>query len=279
MDNLELTMRKEEQAYLDGVSRRVARAAPVKTVAALLDGEVAQALHARAAAGADLVVMATHGRGPLGRFWLGSIADELMRYLSVPLLLVRPGEGPVNLASPPELRRILVPLDGTPLAEQIIPAALALAELTGAAVTLLRVVEPVIRFAYLPEGELGGVSTDLYREIGKREKHHEQEARTYLERVADRLRARVPQVWVRVVVDESPAPAILREAEEMHADLIAMETHGRHGVPRLILGSVADKVVRGAHVPVLVHRPMPLSQPATGGQPAEQAEELAEVAG
>src|SRR5262249_26584654 len=211
----------------------------------LLDGEVAEALHAHAAAGADLVVMATHGRGALGRFWLGSVADELIRSLSVPLLLVRPTAGAANRAVAPEPRPTLLPLGGTALAEQIIPAATELAEKTAAEVTLLRVVRPVVRFDYLPEGtSLAGLSAEMHHEIGQRQHEHEHEARVYLEGVADRLRARLPAVRVRLVVDDVPARAILREADVLRVDLIALETHGRRGLSRLMLGSVADKVIR-----------------------------------
>jgi nucleotide-binding universal stress UspA family protein len=280
MDNLELTMRKEEQTYLDGVARRVVQAAPLRVVTAVLDGEVAEALHTHAAAGADLVVMATHGRSALGRFWLGSVADELIRSLSVPLLLVRPSPGPANLAATTQPQRILLPLDGTTLAEQIIPAATELAEKTEAEVTLLRVVRPVVRFDYLPEGtSLAGLSAEMHHEIGERQLRCEQEARVYLEGVADRLRALLPAVRVRMVVDDIPARAILREADVLGVDLIALETHGRRGLSRLIVGSVADKVIRGAHVPVLVHRPMPLARPTAQEAPAARADELAGIAG
>ena len=73
--------------------------------------------------------MATHGRGALGRFWLGSVADEMLRHVNVPLLLVRPDEEAVDLAHEPALGRVVVALDGTPLAEQILEPAVALAAL------------------------------------------------------------------------------------------------------------------------------------------------------
>ena len=69
------------------------------------------------------------------------------------------------------------------------------------------------------------------------------------------LRARGLQVQTKVDVAEQPASAILEDAETVPTDIIAIETHGRGGLSRLFLGSVADKVVRGAHVPVLLHRP------------------------
>jgi nucleotide-binding universal stress UspA family protein len=72
--------------------------------------------------------------------------------------------------------------------------------------------------------------------------------------VAGRLRERSLAVQTRVVVNDQPAAAILQEAESCGADLVALETRGRGGLPRLFLGSVADKVVRGSHRAVLVHR-------------------------
>src|SRR5262249_43029544 len=92
------------------------------------------------------------------------------------------------------------------------------------------------------------------------------QAHAYLGQVADRLRGRSLRVTTRVAVAEQPATAILQEAENQGADLIALETHGRGGLSRLFLGSVADKVVRGASVPVLVHRPAAASGPPSSAR-------------
>jgi nucleotide-binding universal stress UspA family protein len=81
------------------------------------------------------------------------------------------------------------------------------------------------------------------------------EARDYLERVAAPLRESGLTVGSRVDVAEQPATAILHDAVPPVIDLVALETHGRRGLSRLFLGSVADKVIRGVHMPVLVHRP------------------------
>jgi nucleotide-binding universal stress UspA family protein len=258
MDDLEITLRREERAYLDGVVRRLEDEATVPATAALLEGDVAQAVQTRAvAAGVDLVVLSTHGRGALGRFWLGSVADELVRHLPMPVLLARPGEGPANLGSPPPLKQILLPLDGTPLAEQMIEPALTLGGLMGAAFTLLRVVKPAVRINYLPEGStLEGMTDNYLERIHAQQKQLHDEAQGYLDGVAARLRSRAVGVEARVVVEEQPAVGILRQARAHGADLIAMETHGRRGLSRLLLGSVADKVVRGGTLPVLLHRPV-----------------------
>ncbi len=254
---LEGQVRAHQQDYLDSIVRRLQGTAPVRASAALLDGEPAAALEAHAAVcGADLVVMTTHGRSPLGRLWMGSVADTLLRHLPLPLLLIRPrpdgGEAPRD----PAPRHILLPLDGSPLAEQMVEPAVALGTLTGADFTLLRVIKPMLpaQFA-LEHGGMGTSLEHLLEEIENAHEHVRRQAETYLEGIAAKLRERGLKVRTHVAVEEQPALAILHEAVPPAIDLIALQTHGRGGLPRLLLGSVADKVVRGAGVPVLVQRP------------------------
>jgi nucleotide-binding universal stress UspA family protein len=222
-----------------------------------MKGEVADCIREQAAeSGADLVVMTTHGRGPLARFWLGSVADELVRRSPVPLLLVRPRETAPDPGQEPDLGRVLLPLDGSTLAEQIIEPAVALGGLAGAEYTLLRVVRPAVWVhAVLESPDARREAQSLLDRVEDLRRQVLKEAEDYLTGVAQRLRARGLRVQTRVAVDEHPAGAILHEAAAGGAGLIALATHGRRGLSRLLLGSVADKVVRGAPVPVLVHRP------------------------
>jgi nucleotide-binding universal stress UspA family protein len=240
--------RPRERAYLDEVAVRL-QAAGVEASTALVEGPTVEALCEHAAgSGADLAVMTTHGRGPLSRFWMGSVADALMRRLTVPLLLVRPSEdeGP-SLAEPPALRRVLVPLDGSEESEAVLGPA---ADLGADDFTLLRVVEPLPMFGM--EVPLYPVQADAALSAQLTDAAHD-----YLAGVAGRLRGRGPAVRTRMVVYSSAAGAILDESAGGF-DLVALETHGRGGLARLVLGSVADKVVRGAAIPVLVHRtPVP----------------------
>jgi nucleotide-binding universal stress UspA family protein len=234
-------------AYLDDVVRRVEPAANVPVSPVLLEGSVPDALHEHVVASkADLVVMATHGRGPVSRFWLGSVADALVRRLPVPVLLVRPkGEGP-DLSWQPALGRILVPLDGSRLAEQVLGPALDLGRALRAEFRLLQVIEPlqVMGEAVVLAGA-GQYLDDALRQ-----------AESYLESVAEGLRAHgAGRVEVEAVIHPQPAAAILEEAEANHVGLIALATHGRRGLSRLLLGSIADKLVRAAPTPVLVYRP------------------------
>jgi nucleotide-binding universal stress UspA family protein len=257
MDSVDLHLRQDEQAYLADVARRLNEVAPLQVEWALLEGEVPAALEAQAArVDAGLVVMSTHGRGALGRFWLGSVTDELIRDLPLPLLVVRPHEGAADLRREPDLGHILLPLDGDKRAEQILEPAVVLAKLFGSAFHLLRVVRPAIRSSYLPDGgTVAGLSHTALEQVHVGQKAVEQEARRYLDAVASRLRERGLSAQARAVADDEPAAAILLEARLRHAGLIAMETHGRRGLSRLLLGSVADKVIRAGETPVLLHRP------------------------
>jgi nucleotide-binding universal stress UspA family protein len=263
MDAIDTHLRQDEQAYLTDVVRRLGDRATARTSTALLDGDVTPALKDHASRiGADLVVMSTHGRGAFGRFWLGSVADELLREMPRPILLVRPHEGKPDFHREPVLQNILVPLDGSELAERVLPSAMALAELFDGTLSLLRIVQPVIRPSYLHEGSgVMGLTHSLLEEVQSLQCQRRDDAQVYLDRIAERVAGKGCRVRTRVIIDEQPAIGILVEAQSSHADLIAMETHGRRGLSRLFLGSVADKVVRSGVVPVLLHR-----QPAGRGQ-------------
>jgi nucleotide-binding universal stress UspA family protein len=251
-------LRAQVEAYLDEVVKRLAAVSSVPVSGAVQQGDVAVCIHDHAVrSGADLVVMSTHGRGALARFWLGSVADELLRRLPMPVLLVRPREGPAILSTEPDLSRVVLPLDGSELAEQVLEPAAALAGLIpGAEITLLRVVKPALREEYLPEGSAAAEARSLLEQVGALQGQMIAEAEEYLAGVAGRLRNSGLRVRTCVSTAEQPAVAILKEATEQRTGLIALETHGRRGLSRLILGSVADKVMRGSPVPVLVHRPV-----------------------
>lgn len=211
------------------------------------EGPVAETLAAQAEARADLVVMATHGRGAFSRFWLGSVADGLARRCGVPLLFVRPeGEGPAE----PTFERILLPLDGSELAESILPTATAVGRLFDAAVTVVRVIRPPFRPGLAYEDLPLQVDAEVAAE-------REEEVSDYVQGVVALLREEGLEARGRVVHGAGVAAEIVEVARQAEADLVAMATHGRGGLKRLVLGSVADKVLRGGERPVLLHRPAP----------------------
>jgi nucleotide-binding universal stress UspA family protein len=187
----------------------------------------------------DLVVMTTHARSRLGRFFLGSVSDKMIRQSHLPLLLVRPEGEELNQA--PDLSRVIVPLDGSPLAEKILEPAIELARLIpGCEIDLVRAVP-----ATGPDEESDVADSETFRNAQKD-----------LEAVADRLAAGGLKVQTHLVFEDRPEEAILNEATDRQAGLIAMETHGESGLSRLLHGSVLDKVLRSSHVPILVQRPV-----------------------
>ncbi len=247
-------LREQMQAYLDGVIQRLSKVTQVSLRSAMVEGFVVEAINSHAkSSGVDLIVMTTQGRGPLARFWFGSVADALLRQATIPMLLVRPQESPAEWTQEPEWASVLVPLDGSQLAEQILEPATALAAATKADVKLLYVVQQLVQEGYVPRSSQVTSLLDQLREA----EHQEQvRAEKYLEKLAKRLRGPSFRVETRVVSHIRPAVAILDEASSDGVHVIALATHGRGGFNRILLGSVADKVVRGATTPVFVYRPV-----------------------
>ena len=185
----------------------------------------------------DLITMSTHGRGGLSRLLFGSVAESLIRRAPVPVLLVR-GE---MTWRPGAIGRILVTLDGSELSEAVLPVVERLAGPFDFAIDLLRVVEPI------PGPALAELPPSARALIGLRAA----EAAGYLGKVAAALEEK--GLRVRSEVREGPTvEAIQHYAREAGAGLIAMSTHGRSGLGRFFLGSVAERVLRGALVPVLL---------------------------
>ena len=185
---------------------------------------------------ADLIAMATHGRGGLNRLLLGSVAAAVVGSAPVPVLLIR-GEIPLKTWS---LRRLLVPLSGDEASEAILPVAERFAGPADLELHLLEVVEPLpASVEYVPGEELWA-----FRRT---------EAERYLEKVAERLVAKGLRVTWSVRAGRAPE-AIISAAKETGADLIAMATHGWGPLGRLVFGSIADEVLRASSVPVLLLR-------------------------
>ena len=236
------------EQYLGEVAYRVQEEAGFPVRATVLKGSPAVATHNHAAErGVDLIVMATHGRGPMSRFWLGSTADGLIRRSTIPMLLLRPCEEGSGTKADFNPRRVLVPLDGSGESESILNHALALAGDGQPEFDILKVYPYPKGFvsSYLPH--TAQVNADVLEE-GRAA------AAEYVEEHAATLIERGIPATGHVVTDREPAAGILHFAEQSGSDLIAMCTHGRGGVSRLVLGSVTDKVIRGAQIPTLIYR-------------------------
>jgi len=244
---LDQEARLRERTYLDGIVTRLRSTANIPVSAVVLDGAVADALQGQIeSTGTDLVVSTTHGRGPLSRFWLGSVADQLMRRLHVPLLLIRPA-GDATLV-PKSISRVLIALDGSPFAERALACATALGRVFGASYGLVFVVEPP-----LPIADPSGLM--VLPTSGDTEARIRHNAKQYLDGIAERLRKDGFEVSCHPVDGPNAASTVLGQADTIKADLIALASHGAGGFERLVVGSVADKVIRGSTRPVLVVRP------------------------
>ena len=242
---LEKRARDADREYLAGFA---ALWPDVTVRTALLEGSIVSAIERYiAVARIGLVVMTTHGRSGLSRAWLGSIADALIRRVRIPVLLRRPTAEPVK-RPPNEFSHILIPLDGSATAESILRHATRIGAVMGARYTLVQVVPPMEEMTAPAEAPPLTPSPETLR-------HVEKESLAYLEDVAGRLRAAGCAVDVSVIPHRQPAIGIIEKAEELGADMIAIATHGRTGLRRIALGSIADKVVRGTTLPVLVFRP------------------------
>ncbi|NNF27011.1 MAG: universal stress protein [Gemmatimonadetes bacterium] len=196
---------------------------------------------------ADLVVMATHGRGPLTRAWLGSVADSLIRGSRLPLLLVHPQDPdePSYQADLP-LRKILVPLDGSSLAESAVDGAISILG-QDLDLTLLRVVQSPIPSLYPYVPDATRIEEESARAKAQAEEH--------LAEVSQKYQGVARSVGLEVIDSDHVGRAIVELAEASDFDAIAIATHGRGGVGRFALGSVADKVIRSTRLPVLTLRP------------------------
>ena len=236
--------------YVGKVGTRAATHAGGPVDAWVGSGRVVDCLTLRAdAVKADLIVMATHGRGALTRAWLGSTADAFLRHAHQPVLLVRPDEDEgVTPGDDLTFGRILVPLDGSPLSETELDLAKGLAKLFDAELLLVRIVAYPVEIAspYLPHTvQMNQQIVDEAKSVAHR----------YLHDAAASLQAEGFRVRTFVKVDAQPGHAIARVVEEEDADMVVMATHGRGGLQRALLGSTTDKVIRSVHVPVLVRRP------------------------
>lgn len=240
-------LRQEMRTDLAKVAERLKHETSLRVDIECLDGPVVPTLQRYLAdRRPDLVVMMTHGRGGLSRLWLGSVAEGLVRTASVPLLLVRlETESQSDPAAPP-FRHILVPLDGSAMADEVLNHVVSLGTPGVTVYALLTILVPLSKRA----------GADLEAEANFPDAEHQRVvALEYLSTVANELRESGAIVEIQVEAHQQAAHGILDAASRQHVDLIALSSHGRGSVSRLLHGSVADKILRGATVPVILYRP------------------------
>jgi nucleotide-binding universal stress UspA family protein len=205
--------------------------------------------------GVDLIVMSSHARGGVGRITLGSVTDYLVRHTNIPVLVVKEPASFMGAIPQQSHSRIVVPLDGSTLAEQILPQVASLASRLNSTVSLLRVLTPItdsqkqIMQPGLPWWETDIVVADACLAVAERY-----------------LMSEGIQVSKDVVLSDDVPTAILDYATRMEADLIAIATSGRGGMSRFVLGTVADEVTRKASISVLAFHPEHPSVAAIAGK-------------
>jgi nucleotide-binding universal stress UspA family protein len=196
---------------------------------------------------AMLIAMATHGRSGVNRWLLGSVAEKVLRGTANALLLVRAtDEGKTATAANP--KSIVVPLDGSEVAESVLPMVGTLAKKLDLEVVLFR--------AYtIPYSAYGGGDGYYAIDFNELIAAMKDEAQNYLEKKAVELKKLGVEKVSLVTKEGISADQIIRFGRETPDNLIAMCSHGRSGVKRWVLGSVTETVVRHSDDPVLVLRP------------------------
>ncbi len=228
---------KRLQEYLDGVATTFEN---MRVATEVRLGQAAEEiLEAAEASPQTIIIMASHGRTGLGRMLIGSVANRVIQASNMPVIVVKASEDSKAEYGKRSIARVMVPLDGSRFAEQALEKARSVFG-NDVRYVLIRIVEPVAPGqAYTSE-----VIADYERQA------HDA-AEDYLEDVAGRLKAEGATVArdVRII---QPSLGITQFAEETSADLIAISTHGRSGMGRFLMGSVAERVLHNAERPVMM---------------------------
>ena len=241
----------EAEAYLGEIAARLSRpnvpvAAHVHTVQ---QADVARCIIEHSAEHeTDLVVLCAHGRGGWRDMIVGNIAQQVVARGTTPVLFVNPAKA---RATAFELRKILLPLDGTPHHEPALPVAAEIARATGAVVRLISVVPTVSTLS----AERAGAGMLLPSTMAEVLELAQRGAVEYLQGVAQRLTEAGLQASAEVARGDI-APAILDAAKRAGAELIVLATHGRTTMGAFWSGSVTPKVLSQSPAPVLLVRVM-----------------------
>lgn len=239
--------RAEAEQYLQKVEQYL-KGANCSTTTKVVQGVPAVEIIGEADGTPDSVIaMSTHGKSGLARWLIGSVADKVLHYAASPVLLIRPK--PHSPIAEPALKAIVVPLDGSTVAEEVFPHVVALAKAMNLAVHLARITPSVTDYyKWTVPNSVPVDYTEIMKEV-------DADAEAYLAATA----ARLAKQGVKSVQSHSghgdAASAIIDLVSETPDSFVAMTTRGRSGMARALLGSVADRVVRHCGEPVFLVRP------------------------
>lgn len=235
----------EAQAYLNTV-RATIPAGRLQIETQVITGPPADGIVQYAEEHAvDLILMSSHGRTGSSRWVYGSVAEKVLHHAPCATIIIRSHVSVAMFQN----RKILVPLDGSPLAESALEPALALSEAVSSDVTLLRIVTGRDVVPEAVTASAGGLDSSLENAVAD----ERAEAESYLQKVYTERPNRHLFFDVQVTPDDV-AGAIVSYAEQHHIDLIVMSSHGRSGLGRWLHGSVAEKVLRGADCATMIIR-------------------------
>jgi nucleotide-binding universal stress UspA family protein len=244
LDTIIEAITRDSRQYLEGIARTFTGIA----VTSVAEQGVADRIIIERAAGdkETLIAMATRGRSGIHRWLMGSVAEKVLRGATNHLLLVR-GDAEGKSTGEATLKSIVVPLDGSRLAETVLPRAVELAKKLSLAIVLTRAYQ-------LPLSSYGGTANPYIPNNDALLNLVREEAGTYLEAKVNELHQNGVEKVSSILMVGSGADEIIDLARGTPDNLIAMCTHGRSGVNRWVLGSVTEKVVRHSGDPVLVVR-------------------------
>ena len=248
-------LHKHHTEKVAAMAQRIEKDSGIKTIYAVVRGNPAKEVATYAKKfDVDIVVIATHGRTGLVRFLLGSVAERVVRLSPAPVLTVRPGAIVPNDGL--HFRAILLPTDFSENAAVVQPFAVELAREAGAKLLLVHVVEDSVYYASAAAGEGIGVDVEAWLTTICAEA----EKRLHSEAAA--LSAKSGLEVVPIMSRGRAAERLVELATEHHADLMVISTHGYTGLSHLIFGSVAERIVRISHVPVLSIKPQKVAEHA-----------------
>lgn len=198
----------------------------------------------------SMVIMATHGRSGINLWAMGSVAYKVLRSSKVPVCLVRAGITEEMIFNKSQGNKIMVPLDGTKLAESVLPHVEALVKQFGAdkmEVVLLRVCEPPVISADYPSS----MPLSWEEHVAEEKIKCKLVAGVYLAEVGKRLKNAGLRVGTEVLTGQ-PSEEIVDYASQDHISLVVMATHGRSGISRWAYGSMAEQVMLKTFTPVML---------------------------
>ena len=236
-------LRREARDRLDAAAEET-RSRGIETTVDLLEGEAAeQIIAAGNRAGESLIAMSTHGRSGIGRWMLGSVTDKVVKHTATPVLIIR-----AQREEPPDdvaLSKVVLPLDGSELAERAIPHAVAFANAFGAGITILRSSSPTAYGFGYADYYAAQTYTDISSEVLS-------DVRDYVTSAVGRIQGMGVASVEERTPEGNPGAAIIDEVGDDRTKLVVMTTHGRTGVGRWVLGSVTDRVIQHSAGPVMV---------------------------